>query len=111
MPRGKTKGKTPAPAAPAEKPILERLRVQAAQVERALDEAVSEGKSIREVTPLSNSLTKLLKEIARLTGEGEITEAMVMRAPAFERVMVKVEAALRPFPEAAKALAKALADG
>ena len=85
--------------------MLRTYRAMAKRLEARLNVAVIP----KDVAMLSGTLLRVNQSIARLTGEGEITEAMVIRSAAFGRIMAVWEEALRPFPEAAKAVAEALA--
>lgn len=49
-----------------------------------------------------------LSRLAKLRGEGDLTEAQILRSHAFRRVMAAVARALRDHPAAAKALAQEL---
>jgi hypothetical protein len=57
---------------------------------------------------LFNAKVNALEKLARLRGEGEISEAAIVRSQAFRRIMAVVFEAMRDHPAAATALRTAL---
>lgn len=58
---------------------------------------------------LEATTTRCIELLAKLTGEGqEVSEARILRLPAWRRIQDAIIAALRPYPDAAVAVAKAL---
>lgn len=66
---------------------LERTRAQVVNLEADINRARSSGISYRELSSLENSYAMAVKQLAKLTGETEITEAAILRSPAFARCM------------------------
>ncbi len=64
--------------------------------------------SPRELGSVASSLTQATRLLAKLTGSLELTEKMIIRAPATARVIKAIIEALRPFPGATEACAQAL---
>jgi hypothetical protein len=64
--------------------------------------------SARERASVATSLTTATRLLARLSGSLELTEKMIIRAPATARVIKAIIEALRPFPGATEACAQAL---
>jgi len=64
--------------------------------------------SPRERVAVSTALTSALRFFARLTGELDISKSQIVRSQHWLEIMRVLEDALRPFPEAAHAVARAL---
>jgi hypothetical protein len=110
-------GATAPPAAPSEansgpprgRTLLDRYRDLAAGLEAELDRARKDpGTATRDIAALGQALARTLAHIGRMTGEHEISEAMVLRHPAFARAIGVLREALRPFPDATRAAASAV---
>jgi transcriptional regulator with XRE-family HTH domain len=68
--------------------LLARYRRLAVTLEGALERASKDNDATaRDVSAVAQALSRCLQHIGRLTGEGEITEAMIVKAPAFGRVL------------------------
>jgi hypothetical protein len=70
--------------------------------------AKDSGASIRELALLDNALSKAVATYGRLSGELELTEAQVLRAPAFQRCMNTIMGVLADYPDIATKLSEAL---
>lgn len=55
-----------------------------------------------------NAMNGITKRLRELDAERDITLEDIARAPAWKALLARFEVALRPYPEAARALAKAL---
>jgi hypothetical protein len=105
MPRAKRRKLDTAPVAAPDESLLSKHRALVARIESDLR---GKGLSASEVAKLSAAARGIYDKIGLLTGEGQVTEAQILKSPAFERLMRKMQAALTPLPEAARALAEAL---
>lgn len=97
---------------PSEAPtaLLARYRSLAATLEGALVRASADkDSSPRDAAALAQALSRALQHIGRLTGEGEITEAMIVKAPTFAKVLDAIREVGRRHPEAGRELFEALA--
>jgi hypothetical protein len=72
-----------------------------AELERLRQDKTS---SARERASVASSLTSANKLYAKLSGAFEITDAMVLRSDVWTKLLVEILEALRPFPDATKAL-------
>jgi transcriptional regulator with XRE-family HTH domain len=98
----------PVQGAARERPLLERYRDLAAHLEAQLATArADKSTATRDVAALGQALARTLAHIGRITGEHEITEAMVLKHPAFARALAVLREAVRPYPDAARAVAAA----
>jgi hypothetical protein len=75
-------------------------------LQRALDKAPA-----ADVPRIANAMTAAAKLLAKLSGDIELTEAQVIRSGAFRRVQGRMHAVLTRFPDCAKAMAEAFAEG
>jgi hypothetical protein len=64
----------------------------------------------KEAAQLGQALSRAMMQIGKLTGEGEITEAMVMKSVAFQRLLLRGAKVFERFPAAAKAWAEELTE-
>ena len=64
--------------------------------------------SPRDRAAIATSLTGAARLLARMDGDFEITEAQILRAPAFRRVLDVAVKAIEPYPEVALAMCLAL---
>jgi hypothetical protein len=82
--------------------------------QRLADEAVSKIVGNPKITPyellkLLDKAASTLSVIGKITGESqEISEARILRLPAWRRMKERMLEALRPYPEALKAVGQAL---
>jgi hypothetical protein len=79
-------------------------------LEARLNWAVAKCRPEREVAALASARTSALRHHARVTGAYEPSEQTVCRSAAFRRVEASIVEALRPYPEAAADVAKALGE-
>jgi hypothetical protein len=99
------------PKAPGkDESLLSKLRVVADTLEEKLRDARNSGVSSRDIATMSTALARTYDRIGRITGEAELTEATILKSPAFQRAESVIVEALRPYPEAAAAVAKALGE-
>lgn len=96
----------------ANKSVKERCRDLLAVVEQLIQQAATdEEASYRDRAALITSAKGSLELLGRLTGEiGPAAEILVIDSPRWKRIEAKIAAALAPYPEAARAVAKALED-
>ena len=79
-----------------------------------VDELLDKLNNDAKTTPLEKakvmaSTAGTITLLGKLTGESrEISEARIIRLPAFRRVVDRMKEALRPWPEAARAVGEAL---
>ena len=77
--------------------------------DRLLVDLESDNITPYERTKVGRHATQMLGEIGKLTGETqEISEERLLRLPAWRRIQETILLALRPWPEAARAVGKAL---
>jgi hypothetical protein len=81
--------------------------LEQAQAHLARTMADTESKGSERAAALAQ-VKSILRERARLRGELEITEATLVRSPAWKRVQALIADALRPHPEALKAFVAAM---
>jgi transcriptional regulator with XRE-family HTH domain len=83
-------------------PLVERYRALARQTEAAVARArADENTSARDVASLVQSLNKIYWHIGKLTGEADLTMAMVVRSSAWREFSMRLEQALARHPKAA----------
>jgi hypothetical protein len=82
--------------------VLETLRVLRARLRSAPPS---------EVTKVTREVTSATKVLARLDGSLEVTQGQIRRSPYWRALMLKIEKAIEPFPDAVRAFAKAFEDG
>ena len=80
--------------------LLAKLRAQAASLEDALRQTSKRGASARDVAALNAQLRGTYRDLGRITGEGELSEATILKSPALAAVIRAIIEALAPFPEA-----------
>ncbi len=90
---------------------VEELEAQIVRLKRwvaaaDLDPAVT----VRDKATVGSALTAALRLRARHRGEGEITESSVARSAPFRRAVSTIVAALKPYPDALRAVRGALAE-
>lgn len=88
-----------------------RLRSQLARLDKLRADGEAEGGDLPPQARLRLEVTetRCTELLARLTGEGqEIGESRIVRLPAWRRIQDAIVVALRPYPEAAVAVMKAL---
>jgi transcriptional regulator with XRE-family HTH domain len=89
--------------------LLERYRALATVLEERLAAARADlDTPARDVAAVGQALSRALQHIGKLTGEGEVSERQVLQAPAFRRALEIIRDAAAPFPEASRAIARAL---
>lgn len=87
---------------------------RAERLQNMVDELLDKLNNDAKTTPLEKakvmaSTAGTITLLGKLTGESrEISEARIIRLPAFRRVVDRMKEALRPWPEAARAVGEAL---
>lgn len=86
-------------------PTTERdaLLAAAAKVKASIDKAETE-----DLPRLLTSLNAISKRLGQLDEGRDVTEAEVLKSAAFQRLTTRALAALKPYPDAARALMQAL---
>ena len=107
FPRG-TRGLAASPPPPAG-PTREHLEALLANANRVLEETLNDPNAAhRDRSAAVMAVKNVLRDLARLRGELEITESMVLRSRAGRHVLDVVLLALKPHPDALAAVAKEL---
>ena len=97
------------PAFDASRPTLEAVTNAAVQAEEILTKAMRDpDASYRDKAGAIHALTRTLRDLAKLRGELEPTEASILRTPAWARLCDEVISALVEHPAAAKSVIAAL---
>jgi hypothetical protein len=86
---------------------LEAYRKLAKDLEEAIA-AAKKANQTTEVARLSASYGRTLAAIGKLTGEGDITPAMILKSPAFSTIRAKIVGWASRHQEAARELAELL---
>jgi hypothetical protein len=100
------------PDAPAERPRPDTGR---ARLQHAISDIERDLACCGKDTPanhrasLHNARTAALGRLAKLDGEGVLNEAAIIRSETWQRIRRAMAEAVRPFPDAARAIAAALA--
>ena len=104
----------PTPTAASPEPVGSSLSELEALVQRIKRQSVEaeedEHASVRDRAQLAAALQRALRDLAALRGDAQVSEAAVMRHPAFVRVLDVMRAALKAYPDAAAAVALAIAN-
>jgi len=77
----------PEPALAADASARDRAQHQVDALRKTIERAKGENVGFRELASLEGAYTSALNQLARLTGETEITEASILRSPAWARIM------------------------
>jgi hypothetical protein len=93
--------------APAEVPV--DARTVALKTLVSLEGALSRAEP-SQVAPLANAIARQTQFLARLSGEFELTESMIVRSRPFRDVMARISAVLKLYPDAQRALAASFAE-
>ena len=88
--------------------LLVKLRKQAADLELALEQVRQKGATARDIATLNTTLGRIYAQIGRITGEGELSEATILKSPALTAIIGAITDALSPYPEAATAVRDAI---
>jgi transcriptional regulator with XRE-family HTH domain len=114
-PRRARQAASAAPLATSPTPTLERLdpRHEAEQAVRRAKEDLAKldadlKASPRERASAMSALVLSIKALAGIAGEPELTWPTIMRSPLWAAFEDRLEAALRPYPDAARAVVDAL---
>lgn len=98
------KAATSAPATSSKERLLELVNVLHERIVKAdKDDAAH-----KEIAALANAFTSAERQYARVAGEFQITESMIVRSAPFARVMTIIRQVLAKHPAAAKELDDAL---
>ena len=76
----------PEPALPPDASARDRAQHQVDAIRKTIERAKGENVGFRELAALEGSYTSALTQLSRLTGETEITEAAILRSPAWARI-------------------------
>jgi hypothetical protein len=79
------------PALPMNATTRDLARHQVERIRIEIDHRRSEGIGSRELASLESSYVTALRNLAKVSGEDDITEATVLRHPAFQRCMRVIE--------------------
>lgn len=90
--------------------LVETYRIMERELSTDLNRARKAGVPIRDLSSLMQARLKIVQQIGKLTGELEITEAQVLRSPAFREVIEVVKEMARRFPDAGRHLAEKFAE-
>jgi hypothetical protein len=89
--------------------LLDRYRRLAETLEAAVSKAQNDRDTpARDVAAIAQALARCLQHIGRLTGEGEITEAMIVKAPKFAKVLDVIREVGRRHKDAAREIFEGL---
>lgn len=91
----------------ADNTVLEQYRQHSRELRADLDKGRAEGMASRDLSILHERFGKSLDRIAKIEGV-DLTAAKIVKLPAWGTVEDCIIAALKPFPDAAKAVADAL---
>ena len=86
---------------------LQEYEKLAADVRASLEKAHA-ASALKEVASLSGVLARCLDRIGRLSGQDEVSEAMILKSPAFQRIRGKLALLASKYPMAAKEFAELL---
>lgn len=99
-----------APATDASESIVDTYR----QMDRSLAArevlAQKTGAPLRDLTSITQARMKVIAQIGKLTGELEITEAQVLRAPAFRAILDILKDMALKYPDAGRYIAERFAE-
>jgi hypothetical protein len=79
---------------------------------RHLDQLEGDAKvSPRERAAATAALTSTIRVLARIAGDLPVTEEQIVKSPTWRAILGRLEVALKQYPEACRAMAKALTEG
>lgn len=93
---------------PASASAKDIARAQVDDLGEAIRRAEAEGASFRDIAALQTAFTSALRNLARVSGELEVSEATILRSAAWARLQATVRSVLERHPQAAKDLAVAI---
>src|ERR1019366_1984406 len=67
--------------------------------------------SPRERAAATAALTSTIRVLARIAGDLPVTEEQIVKSPTWRAILGRLEVALKQYPEACRAMAKALTEG
>ena len=90
------------------KSSIEGVRRLIVGAEARLNEAIAEGAARKDIAALQNSAASLWRLHSKLSGELEVTTSMILRSTQWQQLFKVLIDALRPYPDASKAVADAI---
>ncbi len=97
-----------APPAPVDTTNRAAMQAHVARLLAQLNWASAHETPLREHALLSGQYISAVKTLAKLDGSLDITEGQIVRSAPFQRILLRMRAALAPYPEAVVALGKSL---